>query len=148
MRQSDGSNSEILDARDDPHRPATGRAVSSMVVRHAAAGVVVILGCDHVAVAGAAHRLFPDGVYVERPNGTLRFRWVKAPTSAELTRLAQTLALRIGRYLERQGLLLRRMCSSGMHCAPRGLDTRGLLIKLSDGESSVHLRYTAEIPQF
>ena len=53
------------------------------------------------------HMLFLDGVYVERPDGTLRFRWVKAPTSAELTRLTQTLALRVGRYLERQGLLER-----------------------------------------
>lgn len=30
---------------------------------------------------------------------------MKAPTSAEFTRLTQTLARRIGRYLERQGLL-------------------------------------------
>ena len=37
------------------------------------------------------------------PDGTLRFGWVKAPTSAELARLTQTLALRIGRYLERHG---------------------------------------------
>jgi hypothetical protein len=32
---------------------------------------------------------------------------VKAPSSAELDRLTQTLAQRIGRYLERQGLLER-----------------------------------------
>jgi len=51
--------------------------------------------------------LFLDGVYVERPDGSLRLRWVKAPTSAELARLTQALALRIGRYLERQGLLER-----------------------------------------
>lgn len=51
--------------------------------------------------------LFLDGVYAECPDGSLRFRWVKAPTSAELARLTQTLALRIGRYLERQGLLER-----------------------------------------
>ena len=51
--------------------------------------------------------LFLDGVDVERPDGSLRFRWVKAPTSAELTALAQTLAQRIGRFLERQGLLER-----------------------------------------
>ena len=38
---------------------------------------------------------------------SVRFRWVKAPTSAELTRLTHTLARRIGRYLERQGLLER-----------------------------------------
>jgi hypothetical protein len=51
--------------------------------------------------------LFLDGVYIERPDGSLRFRWVRAPTSAELAGLTQTLARRIGRYLERQGLLER-----------------------------------------
>ena len=51
--------------------------------------------------------LFLDGVYVERPDGSLRFRWMKAPTSAELTALAQRLARRIGRFLERRGLLER-----------------------------------------
>jgi len=29
------------------------------------------------------HMLFLDGVYIERPDGSLRFRWVKAPTSAK-----------------------------------------------------------------
>ena len=47
------------------------------------------------------------GVYVERHDGSLRFRRVKAPSSAELARLTETLALRIGRSLERQGLLER-----------------------------------------
>jgi hypothetical protein len=28
------------------------------------------------------HMLFLDGVYLERPDGSLSFRWVKAPTSA------------------------------------------------------------------
>jgi len=51
--------------------------------------------------------LFLDGVYVERPAGSLRFRWVRAPTSAELAGLTRTLARRIGRFLERQGLLER-----------------------------------------
>ena len=37
----------------------------------------------------------------------LHFRWVHAPTSAELTELAQPIAQRIGRYLQRQGLLKR-----------------------------------------
>lgn len=45
--------------------------------------------------------LFLDGVYVERPDGVLRFRWAKEPTSSELARLSQTLILRVGR----QGLL-------------------------------------------
>jgi hypothetical protein len=53
------------------------------------------------------HMLFLDGVYVERPNGTARFRWVKAPTTEELTQLAHTIAHRVGRFLERQGLLER-----------------------------------------
>ena len=30
------------------------------------------------------HMLFLDGVYIEHPDGSLRFRWVQAPTSAEL----------------------------------------------------------------
>ena len=51
--------------------------------------------------------LFLDGVYIERPDGSLRFRWVGAPTSTELAGLTQTLARRIGRFLERQGLLER-----------------------------------------
>jgi hypothetical protein len=57
--------------------------------------------------AGAAHMLFLDGVYAEGADGRVRFLWVKAPTSAELIQLAHTLAQRIGRYLERQGLLER-----------------------------------------
>ncbi len=43
------------------------------------------------------HVLFLDGVYAEYPDGSLRFRWVTAPTSAELTHLIQVLAHRIGR---------------------------------------------------
>ena len=46
-------------------------------------------------------------MYVERRDGLLRFRWVEAPTSAEIGRLTQPLARRIGRYLERQVLLER-----------------------------------------
>ena len=53
------------------------------------------------------HMLFLDGVYVDGPHGLARFRWVKAPTSEELTRLAHTIAHRVGRFLERHGLLER-----------------------------------------
>ncbi|MBT0973796.1 IS91-like element ISVsa3 family transposase [Salmonella enterica subsp. enterica serovar 1,4,[5],12:i:-] len=53
------------------------------------------------------HMLFLDGVYVEQSHGSARFRWVKAPTSPELTQLTHTIAHRVGRYLERQGLLER-----------------------------------------
>ena len=50
--------------------------------------------------------LFLDGVYVDgAPGSGMGFRWVKAPTSAELTQLTHTLAQRVGRFLERQGLL-------------------------------------------
>ena len=56
--------------------------------------------------------LFLDGVYVERLDGSVRFRWVKAPTSAELTHFAHTIARRVGRFLERQGLLERDATSS------------------------------------
>mgnify|MGYP003572279438 FL=1 len=51
--------------------------------------------------------LFLDGVYVDRLDGSARFRWVSPPTTQELTQLAQTIARRVGRYLERQGLLER-----------------------------------------
>lgn len=52
------------------------------------------------------HMLFLDGVY--SPNGhPNRFRQVKAPSSAELTRLTHTIAQRVGHYLERQGLVER-----------------------------------------
>jgi len=47
--------------------------------------------------------LFLDGVYIDGPNAA-RFRWVKAPSSTELTALAHTMAQPIGRFLERQGL--------------------------------------------
>jgi hypothetical protein len=39
--------------------------------------------------------------------GRPRFRWVKAPTSADLNHLTHTIARRVGRFLERQGLLER-----------------------------------------
>jgi len=51
--------------------------------------------------------LFLDGVYVDRLDGAARFRWIKSPNSLELTQLAQTIAHRVSRFLERQGLLER-----------------------------------------
>jgi len=53
------------------------------------------------------HMLFLDGVYVDGPHELARFRWVRAPTTQELTHLAHTIAQRVGRFLERQGLLER-----------------------------------------
>jgi hypothetical protein len=53
------------------------------------------------------HMLFLDGVDVEHAGSTARFRWVKASTDNELTQLIHTIAHRLARYLERQGLLER-----------------------------------------
>ena len=54
------------------------------------------------------HMIVLDGVYTGGSNGLpMRFRQVKAPNRAELTRLTQTIAQRVGRYLERQGLMER-----------------------------------------
>lgn len=52
------------------------------------------------------HMLLLDGVYVDSPAGP-RFRWIKAPSSAELRQLSHTIAHRVSRFLERQGLLVR-----------------------------------------
>ena len=53
--------------------------------------------------------LYLDGVYVEdnEYGSAMRFQWIKSPTNEELSRLTHTIAKRIGRYLERQGLLER-----------------------------------------
>ncbi len=57
--------------------------------------------------------LFLDGVYVDDAHGSsVRFQWTKAPTSAEFTQLAHTIAHRVGRFLEYQGLLERDSESS------------------------------------
>jgi len=53
------------------------------------------------------HMLFLHGVYFEGRGALLGFRRTRAPTSAELFQRTQTLAHRIGRYLERRGLLER-----------------------------------------
>ena len=53
------------------------------------------------------HMLFLDGVYVDSAGSSTRFRRVKAPPSSELNQLSHTIAHRLARYLERQGLLER-----------------------------------------
>jgi len=53
------------------------------------------------------HMLFLDGAYIDNKHGSSRFRWFKAPTSAELTQLTHTIAHRVSRYLECQGFLVR-----------------------------------------
>jgi len=53
------------------------------------------------------HMLFLDSVYVDQADGAGRFYRVSAPSGQELTQLAHTIAQRVGRFLERQGLLER-----------------------------------------
>ena len=72
------------------------------------------------AILPICHMLFLDGVYVGEAGSSARFRWVKAPTSAELTQLTHSIAQRLARYLERQGLLVRDAEHS--YLALEGLD--------------------------
>jgi hypothetical protein len=52
--------------------------------------------------------LFLDGVYIDSVHAdNPRFRRTRAPTRDELTQLTCTIARRVGRYLERKGLLER-----------------------------------------
>jgi len=50
--------------------------------------------------------LFLDGVYAGEGE-PLRFKRVKAPDKAELETLVHRVSERVGRHLERQGLLVR-----------------------------------------
>ena len=103
------------------------------------------------------HMLFLDGVYVDQPNGAARFRWVKSPSSAEITRLTHTIAHRVGRVdarhpwrapygrtlcvqirsrricLERQGLLERDAddCMDAAVRRPGGRATQGAVAENS-----------------
>jgi hypothetical protein len=77
------------------------------------------------------HMLFLDGVYIDSKHGTNpRFRRVKAPTSDELTKLTHTIARRIGRYLERRGLMERN--TGNCYLTPEAIDA-------SDEDPSNHL---------
>lgn len=71
--------------------------------------------------------LFLDGVHLES-GGKTRFQWVKAPTSAELTQMAHTIAHRVGRFLERQGLLERDAENSYLTCDEADDDPMTLLL--------------------
>jgi len=77
------------------------------------------------------HMLFLDGVYIDSRHGTNPcFRRVKAPTSDELTQLTHTIARRVGRYLERRGLLERD--TGNCYLTPEAMDA-------SDEDPSNHL---------
>ena len=65
--------------------------------------------------------LFLDGVYTrDAKRCPMRFLKVKSPTKAELTRLTHTIARRVGRYLERQGLIERD--TGSIFLSPEALD--------------------------
>ena len=57
------------------------------------------------------HMLVPDGVYVRTATGPA-FRELAAPQSGELQELVERMAVRIGRQLERRGILVRDAESS------------------------------------
>jgi len=58
-------------------------------------GAVTIIQCFGGSVNLNIHMLFLDGVYVDNKHGSSRFRWVKAPTSAELAQLTRIIAHRV-----------------------------------------------------
>ena len=61
------------------------------------------------------HMRFLDGAYVDHaPGSSMRFRWGKAPSSAELAQLAHAIAQRVGRFLQRRGLLERDAGNSSL----------------------------------
>jgi hypothetical protein len=70
------------------------------------------------------HMLFLDRVYTETESGQSHFHRVKSPSQEELQTLVHKLSLRIGRYLERQGLIERDMENS--YLSLEGLDDNPL----------------------
>ena len=75
--------------------------------KRAHTGAVTLIQRFGSALSIHFHMLFLDGAYVERPDGSVRFRWVKAPAGAKLIQLVHTIAHRVGRFRERHGLLER-----------------------------------------
>ena len=73
------------------------------------------------AVLPICHILLLDGVYATGNDG-LYFMRVKAPTKAELETLVLRLSERIGRHLERQGLLIRAFDNAYLALEPHDDD--------------------------
>ena len=65
--------------------------------------------------------LLLDGVYVAADN-RLRFKRVNASGKAEIEALVRTLSKRVGRHLEREGLLVRDLDSSYLALEPHDDD--------------------------
>jgi hypothetical protein len=70
------------------------------------------------------HLLMPDGVFLPE-SGSARFRALAAPSPEELEALVQRIAVRIGRHLERRGILVREEGSSHLEL-PSGPDEDAL----------------------
>jgi len=92
------------------------RAIATHLIRKAGftkatarTGAVTLIQCFGGALNAHVHfhMLFLDGVYADNKHRTSGFHRLKAPTNDELTQLTHTIAHRVGRYLERQGLLVR-----------------------------------------
>ena len=75
--------------------------------------------------------MFLDGVYVDSAASSTRFRWVKAPSNSELNQLSHTIAHRLARYLERQGLLERDIEHSTLTLADSDEDPMEQLPRVS-----------------
>jgi hypothetical protein len=75
--------------------------------------------------------LFLDGVYMDSAGSSTRFRWVKAPSNSELNQLSHTIAHRLARYLERQGLLERDIDHSTLALADSDEDPMEQLPRVS-----------------
>jgi hypothetical protein len=92
--------------------------------------------------------LFLDGVYVECGDVALRFRWVKAPTCAELTRLAHTIARTpvVGGHVA-PGEQLQPLLHQGMTGAALEIDQHpdaaGRVRPVKQGMGELRLRHAA-----
>ena len=68
--------------------------------------------------------LLLDGIYVSSGD-RLRFHRLKAPTKAELETLVRRVSERVGRHLERQGLLVRDLDNTYLALEPHDDDGPG-----------------------
>jgi len=107
------------------------------------------------------HMIFLDGVYDVRRHGRPRFIPVPAPTAVDMATLVHRISERVGRHLERRGLLVRDAESAWLdfdtergsamddlagpgcvpHCSTRLIDTEADCL-----HAAVHLRSVLSFP--
>jgi len=85
--------------------------------------------------------LFLDGVYEHRDNRPPRFQRVKAPDKGELEELVQPISQRVGRCLDRQGLLEKDTESAWCHRPERHLGQGELMRSMKRGCPGVRCRF-------